>query len=328
MATELTTFAGQSQTATFWDLYVSAAKFMYGDNIVVLRKPWVLDILDNISFAIYVESTGQQVIEKTRTVVDITTKEYTNRSYQEVDETLLRVKKNRFSSKESQYQFRPLNGVNWGMGGNIGAKVMGLSMSGGYSVVGGYNTHKSSSHAFEADFNFSYEQEERIKVPPLSHMKATMTSYIIKYEQEYTLRFCIPSAYEFPVMYKNICNQMFCSNTTGNVTASQLLLTLPHFKDEYGMASFVQQGFLSWMGEGIKVDKNMTLLRQEGVAPHTGGGGETWLRQEGVAPHTGGGGMSLRQEGVAPHTGGGGVTNSLVGGNQCEKKDLASYSAI
>ncbi len=284
---------------------------MYGNNIVVLRKPWVLDILDIISFAIYVESTGQQVIEKTRTVVDITTKEYTNRSYQEVDETLLRVKKNRFSSKESQYQFRPLDGVNWGMGGNIGAKVMGLSMSGGYSVVGGYNTHKSSSHAFEADFNFSYEQEERIKVPPLSHMKATMTSYIIKYEQEYTLRFCIPSAYEFPVMYKNICNQMFCSNTTGYVTASQLLLTLPHFKDEYGMASFIQQGFLSWMGEGIKVDKNVTLLRQEGVAPHTGGG-ETLLRQEGVAPHTGGGG----------------VTNSLVGGNQCEKTDLASHSAI
>ena len=261
MASEMTTYAMHGHHATFWDLYESAAKYMYGDNIEVVRAPWVFEQLDNISFTITVEAVDQQVMEKTKTTVDITTKEYTNRSTKEVDETLVRVTKNYSTSKESQYQFFPTDGVNWGMGGNIGAKVMGLSMSGGSTTVGGYhNRHKSSKQAFHADFHFNYEQEEKIKVPPLSYMKATVVSYVIKYEQGYTLRFSLPAYYRLPVMYKTCYNRICCSNNTGFITATQLLQTLPDFREEYGTASFVQHGILSWMGEGSSVNKEVRLL--------------------------------------------------------------------
>lgn len=108
----MTTFASQRQTVTLKPV----CQYSGGKKEIGHRS------LNNIFYTIYEESTSQQAVVKTRMIIDITTKEYTNHSTIEEEKTSLRVKKKLFSSKKNQYQFRPLDGVNRRMGGNIAAK--------------------------------------------------------------------------------------------------------------------------------------------------------------------------------------------------------------
>ena len=253
---EMSTFSSENHQVTMWDMYITAAKFMFGDNITVFRTPLLIQSLSNLCFTIRVEAADQQIMEKTKTTVDITTKEYSNHSEKEMDQTQIKVKKNYTTSKESQFHFSPSNGVNWGIGGNIGAKVMGLSMSGGSAMVGGmYSKYQSRAEDFNADFHFSYRQEEKVNIPPLSRVKVKITSYAIKYEQSYTLRFSIPASYLIEVKYQTRYNRICCGTHTGYITAAQLLQTLPSYHEQNGMSIFYQHGVLSWMGEERNVDK-------------------------------------------------------------------------
>lgn len=255
---EMSTFSSNNSTVTVWDIYLTAARCMFGDDIEVIRTAHISNILNNLCFNLVVVASDQQVTEKTQTTVDITTKEYTNCSDKDVDETLVKVKKHYIAAKENQYYFSPTNGVNLGMGANIGAKVMGLSMGGGSALVGGiHNKYKSREENFQADFRYSYEHEERIKIPPQSRVNVKITTYAIKYEQSYTLRFSIPASYSLQVKYKTKFNQICCCSNTGYITAAQLFQTLPSFHEQNGMARFYQHGILSWMGEGSNIEKKI-----------------------------------------------------------------------
>lgn len=114
MASEMIVFSTDHGQANLWNLYETAARFMYGDSIQLLKTPAVTKGLNGICFIIRVEATDQNIVEKTRTTVDITTKEYTNRSEKEMDETLIKISKKCDTSKERQYHFYPTNGVSWG----------------------------------------------------------------------------------------------------------------------------------------------------------------------------------------------------------------------
>lgn len=155
---EMTTFASGETTVTLWDMYVRAAQFMYGNDIKVVKTARITNDLNKLCFTVSVHSSDQQVIQRTKTVADITCKEYINNSDKEIDETLIRVKKN--YNAGNQYQFTPSNGVNWGVTGNIGATVMGLAMSGGIALVGPMYTNSQGNEEFTS-LNFSYEHEEK-----------------------------------------------------------------------------------------------------------------------------------------------------------------------
>ena len=256
MATEMSSFSSSNnQSMTLWDLYERAAKLMYGDDIVVLKTPGILHILREMCFTLSVESADRQVTERTRTVVDITHKEYTNRSDKEVDETIVKAHK-RFAGTGNQCSFRPQNGVNWGIQGDIGAKVRGLSMSGGCVIVGGVESHVWEEE-IQGNFVYDYDHEEKIKIPPQTKVKVVVTTSAIKYEQNYTLRFSIPSNFALSVKYKSYCNRLCCGTTDGCVTAAQIFHTLPTYHEQNGMSIFYQQGTLCWMGEAKNIEKNL-----------------------------------------------------------------------
>ena len=133
---EMTSYSptgSSSQTATteqvtFWDLFERAAKSQYGDNIRVIKTPWAQTKLGNLNFELSVVSMDEEPKETRRTIVDINMKEYINRWQKEVDETIVQVHKLTSKSQGNRYSFSTTKGVNWGIGGNIGAKVIGLAM--------------------------------------------------------------------------------------------------------------------------------------------------------------------------------------------------------
>jgi len=211
-------------------------------------------VLKDLCFTLSVER-ADQATERTRTVVDVTHKEYINSSEKEVDETVVKTHR-RFEAVGNQYSFCPQNGVNWAIQGDIGAKVRGLSMSGGCIIIGGAESSVWEEKMLD-NFCYDYDHEERIKIPPQTKVKVIMTTSAVKYEQNYTLRFSIPSNYILQVKYKSSFNQMCCGTTDGSVTASQLFYTLPTYQEQNGMSVFYQQGTLSWMGEARKIEKNL-----------------------------------------------------------------------
>ena len=255
MAKEMSSFSSSdNQSVTLWDLYERAAKLMYGDDIVVLKTTEILRKLKNMCFILSVESADQQITEKTRTVVDITHKEYINSSDKEADETIVQAHKRPVTV--NKYHFRPQNGVNWGIQGDIGAKVRGLSMSGGCVIIGEVETSVWEESIIDK-FVYDYDHEERVKIPPQTKVKVMVMTSAIKYEQNYTLRFSISSKFALSVKYKSYCNRLCCGITDGLVTAAQVFYSLPSYHEQNGKSIFYQQGTLCWMGEARNIEKNL-----------------------------------------------------------------------
>ena len=257
--------SGNTKHTTLVELLEQAAKRKYGNSIRVIKPPWVSEQFEKLNFEVSVVAADPKPEETKRTIVDINMKEYTNRSEKEVDETLVRVKKRSTESTGSRYSFSTTKGVNWGVGGNIGAQVMGLAMVGGSgNISANYGRSKSKTEGSETTeskaFEFCYEQEENIKVPPRCRVEAKITTYSMKYEQGYTLKFSLPTSHIFSIAYKTMCQQMFCGFNIRSVTAAEFCATLPDFCQEDGKVSFTQQGTLSWVGEGSVIDKEVHPL--------------------------------------------------------------------
>ena len=89
----------------------------------------------------------------------------------------------------------------------------------------------------------------------MTRVKAKITSYSMKYEQGYSVKFSISSSFSLPVIYKTQCNQQLCGSKSGRISAAELLKSQPDFRDEDGKVSFTGQGTLSWIGEGSSIDK-------------------------------------------------------------------------
>ena len=87
---------------------------------------------------------------------------------------------------------------------------MYMAMAGGSASINAhYGRSKSKTEGSETSqsdaFEFCYEQEEKITVPPMCHVRAKITTYSMKYEQGYTLKFNLPSTVNLTVTYKTRC---------------------------------------------------------------------------------------------------------------------------
>ena len=130
---------------TAWGLFERAAKAKYGRSIKVVKTKWAKEKLDNLAFEISIVRADKEPKEANRIITDINMKEYTNRSQKEVDETLVTVNKASSKSTEDRYQYTTTKGTNWGIGGNIGAQVMGAAMAGGsVGISANYGKSKST----------------------------------------------------------------------------------------------------------------------------------------------------------------------------------------
>ena len=185
MATRMSSYStsrAKDERLTMWEVFEGAAKARYGSQIKVVKAPWVTKQINNLGFEVSVVRADLEPKEKTRTTADINMKEYINDSDKSVDETIVRVSKKRLRSFGNHYQFSTTEGVNWNLGGNIGAQVMGVAMAGGNASFGAsYGKQKSTTTESEQNeargTEFSYEQEEKILVQPMTKVTALITTY-------------------------------------------------------------------------------------------------------------------------------------------------------
>ena len=89
-------------------------------------------------------------------------------------------------------------------------------------------------------------------------VKAKITTYT---EQGYTLKFSLPSSYTLSVAFKIACQRLFSRFNIRTVTAAEFCSTLPGFRHEDEKICFIQQGTLSWVGEGSTIDKKVLPLQ-------------------------------------------------------------------
>ncbi len=250
---------------TFWQLFERAAKRRYGQNIRVVKTGFLETKVNNIDLQLSVVAKDPKPSEKTRTIVDINMKEYVNRGKVAQDESIVQINKKSSKTEGDRFNFSSEKGVKFGIGGNLGAQVMGAAVAGGsVGISGHYDKSKSTTEGAQKSstevFEYSYNQEEKIVVPPETHVKATITTYQMKYEMKYTMKLSVERNAYLQMVYKTTCQRLCCfgvCRSRGYVNIRDMFSTLPNYneEDEDDTASFTQDGTLSWVGEGCSVEK-------------------------------------------------------------------------
>ncbi len=264
MATSSPRRKKDSDKVTYWELYERAAKQRFGQNIRVVKTKYYEDKVNNIDFQITVIDKEENPKEKTRTIVDVNMKEYINTGQTESDESIVQIQKTSSKTSSERFTFSTTKGVSYGVGGNIGVQVMAAAVAGGsIGLSGHYDRSKTKTEETEKkteeNTGYSYNQEEKITVPPGTHVEAIITTYSMKYESKYTVKFSIDKNATIPVIYRTSCQNLFgsiCRNS-GFIYVRDMISTLPDYnpEDEDDTASYTQVGAVSWVGEGCKVDK-------------------------------------------------------------------------
>ncbi len=264
MATSSPRRKKDGDTFTYWQLYERAAKQRFGQNIRVIKTKFYEDKVNNIDFQLKIIHKDPEPSEKTRTIVDVNMKEFINHGQTETDESLVQIQKTSSKTSSERYTFSTTKGVSYGVGGNIGVQVMAAAVAGGsIGISGHYDRSKTKTEGTEKTTEentaFSYNQEEKIKIPPGTRVEAKITTFSMKYESSYTVKLSIDKDATIPVIYRTSCQNLFgsiCRNS-GVVYVRDMISILPDYnpEDEDETASYTQVGAVSWVGEGCSVDK-------------------------------------------------------------------------
>ena len=242
-----------------WTFLENAAKARYGQRILVLKTTPTLNAIDQFfgDFQFSVLFHDPEPRETRHTIVDIHNKEYLNRSNQERDETLVKLSKPGSLTQGNRYHFTPTSGILFNFDEDIGSKIVGLAAVGGSLGVREGDKATGQHHSMKASFDFQYQQEEKISVPPRTKVKAKITTSTIKYEMGYTLEVKIPSSRFVMVTYRTSCQTFLCGlcRNIQPVYAADMLRHLPNYREENGWCFFHQVGMLTWIGENCTVEK-------------------------------------------------------------------------
>lgn len=244
--------------ATWWDLLQAAAQRIYGGSIQLQQTVHAKNNLDRLvaDLQFIVVHSEPQPRETKQTIVDISSKEYINRSERERDETFVKMSKTPLATGR-RYHFYTTNGVRWNTSANLGAQILSMAMSGGTMRVGTSQDNwqvQGQDNAINPELGFQYFQEEKIVVPPGVNVTAKFITSTVKIEQVYTLQFFISSSQFVPISY--IDPGCFgCCTASGFVNAAELLRTLPNYRLQGGLVYFTQTGTLTWIGEKCTIEK-------------------------------------------------------------------------
>lgn len=207
------------QSSSFFDLLELAAKAQYGANIRVVRTTSTMNCIDLLKEKLQIMSirstAGPREVRKT--ITDVNLKEYTHHGQKGgEDETVFKVINEVSYSKGECYHFAQTTGRGYDIGGNIGAQLSSGVLPVGISTGFGANYHKSKSETAGAEsstdsmIKLTYQQEERIKVPPETKIKVKICSYKADYEQNYSMKVGFPRSFEREFKYKTRCQQFCC----------------------------------------------------------------------------------------------------------------------
>ena len=237
--------------------------------------------------------------EISKTMVDVNEKEYSNYCgnergdsnpnhhgsdresdrKSESDETTVKISKCVENAEGHSYTATTTKGVEWGGGVDIGLQFgmpqigINASAGGNFNYKRNYiqmlteaitktNTVESESH-----------HEETVKIPPGMKVVVKMTSYRVRYKLPYTMEYKVPKIEGVPVKYYACGLGLviahvpilgpilgLCCNSTGYLTAVQLLHTLPGYREDDDYVYFTQEGELRWIADRMEVDKKISPL--------------------------------------------------------------------
>ena len=265
---EMSSTALPSTPLNLWSLYNGAVKAKYGDSIQLINTQQAKDRLNNLDFEISIVSADPCPVETRKAIIDFATKEFNN-CCKEADESVIHVTKSNAKWIGSRYHFFTTRKGHYGIGGNIGPHVIHLAITGGSTTIGVRDSRVDNiiTTREEQSFGFNYAHKEKIVVPPMTQVRAKVISHSVNYEQGYTILFSLPAHVWIPVTYRTSFQQMIASCcggcfNTGSVNAAQIFRSLPEYRNENGIVSFVQRGILSWIGEGCTIEKEEEPLYQ------------------------------------------------------------------
>ena len=264
-----------NQVLSVASLLEEAARIKYGRRISFVWTPetdaQLKHFWDNLRISIRPVDTEPR--EVGRSIVDITTKDYVN-SGSESDESTVEIYKPAGIAKGTSAEWYVQNGLTWGVSSTVGTNIMRLAalvpVRGTVGAVGSITNRRleeeALGHTLSADtLSFTYKREEKIVVPPRSKVTVTITSYAIRYSFHYTLQLralqseaiSIKFRTPFQDFWGSCLDLLGCCRSSGFITARELLTAslLPGYGEESDWVHFTQDGVLSWVGDGSKVQK-------------------------------------------------------------------------
>ena len=260
------------------DLLEEAAKIKYGRSIHFLRTAATDAELQKFwnNLRISIRPVDTKPREVGRSTVDVVTKDYINNG-SEQDVSVIEVSKPAGIAKGSSAEWYVKNGLSWAVSSNVGGNIMRLAamvpVSGTVGAVGSITKQRleedAIGHTLSADsLTFKYRKEERVIVPPHSKVTVSIISYAIRYSFNYTLQLSALATNIIPVKFRTPCQAcwacccVICCTSSGYITARELLtaVQLPGYSEGSGWVHFTQDGVLSWVGDGVKVQKEELSL--------------------------------------------------------------------
>ena len=261
------------------DLLEEAAKIKYGRRIHFLRTAATDAELQRFwnNLRISIRPVDTEPREVGRSTVDVVTKDYINNG-SEQDVSIIDISKPAGIAKGSSAEWYVKNGLSWAVSSNVGGNIMRLAamvpVSGTVGAVGSITKQRleedAIGHTLSADsLTFKYRKEERVVVPPHSKVTVSIISYAIRYSFNYTLQLSALATDIIPIKFRTPCQAccaccclVLCCTSSGFITARELLtaVQLPGYSEGSGWVHFMQDGVLSWVGDGVKVQKEELSL--------------------------------------------------------------------
>ena len=249
------------------DLLLRELRESYGRN-AKLRNTWKLDD-DKKEFLRCVFADARNIDDSTepeeisKTTVDVNEKVYSNHHGSD-DETTVKLVSTMENAEGHNYSVSTTSGVEWGGGADLGLQF-GLPQGASLKVGGNasFKKFKSKTVTNEDTKTSKVESqahhEETVKIPPGKTVVVKMTSYRVRYKLPYTMEYKVPKTKGLLVSY-DPCGIGLCCMSSGYLTATQLMHTLPGFREDAEYVYFTQQGELRWIADRMVVDKKVLDL--------------------------------------------------------------------
>ena len=201
--------------------------------------------------------------EISKNVVDVNEKVYTNTGGCE-DKTLVKIVNCVENSEGHNYQQTTTKGIKWEVNANIGLQfgLPQVGVGGGGELGANYGRSRVLSVTQETTNKQKVEQqshhEESLAIPPGKKAILRMISYRVRYKIDYTMEYRVSKLDGISVRI-DACGLGLCFNTV-YVTASQLLQTLPGYREDDEFVYFSQEGVLRWIANRMEVKKTIVAV--------------------------------------------------------------------
>ena len=269
---------GSTNLSSWYRLVENAAKAKFGENIKLCihpelvhdRKVYCKDLVqqtnkfvDDLVFKVL--TCGSEPMQMQPCMIDSITNEFRNVGDTHQLESFIKASKNTTMTKGTRYHFQITEGqgVDFGRNYDLGVQIVSINMSGGRMRIRDTRT-LLWDQKYNSGLEFRYDHKEKLIIPPLTAVVATVTTSTKIMEQEYTLEFhtkrdrgiWVKYLTPFQQNWRCLLNCCCCCEaySQGFLSAKEILKTLPDYRREGKYCYFSLEGTLRWIIEDGKIE--------------------------------------------------------------------------